>query len=128
MYTNPDPVEFPTIPEIANAMFSGGLTYLQANNNNANIRRIKQRIEQLERVEAAPEHPPVEGEGWRIWEDRDENRLFICHDSKPSAEVRTHLKRHGFRWNRYAGAWSRMLNGAAWANAEYLAEQGKLDL
>jgi hypothetical protein len=68
--------------------------------------------------------PPPIG---KHWEDRDENRLFITHDSKPSAQVRQALKRHGFRWNRYAVAWSRLLNGAAWSNAEYLAENGLLD-
>ena len=96
-------------------------------NQGAEIRRISQRIEALARAEAAPDHPAIEGEGWRIWEDRDENRLFICHDAKPAGEVRDNLKRWGFRWNRYAGAWGRLLNATAWRNAEYLATEGLLD-
>lgn len=40
VYTNPDPVEFPTITEIADAMFIGGLVYLQTGNNNANIKML----------------------------------------------------------------------------------------
>ncbi len=96
-------------------------------NIGSEIRRLEQRIKELEQAEALPDHAPIEGDGWRIWEDRDENRLFIAHDSKPSVGVRAALKRHGFRWNRYATAWSRMLNSAAWANAEHLAHNGHLD-
>ena len=96
-------------------------------NQSAEIRRLEQRIKGLEQAETLPNHAPIEGEGWRVWEDKDENRLFIAHETKPSAEVRAALKRHGFRWNRYAVAWSRMLNNSAWANAEYLAQNGLLD-
>ena len=96
-------------------------------NIGAEIRRLEQRIEDLGRAEAMPDREAIEGDGWRVWEDRDENRLFIAHDAKPSAEVRTALKRHGFRWNRYATAWSRLLNESAWANSKYLAENGLLD-
>ena len=96
-------------------------------NVGSEIRRLEQRIKDLEQAEALPDHDPIEGDGWRIWEDKDENRLFISHDSKPSAEVRAALKRHGFRWNRYATAWTRMLNSSAWANAEYLAQNRHLD-
>ena len=96
-------------------------------NIGSEIRRLEQRMKDLEQAEAMPDRAAIEGEGWRIWEDKDENRLFIAHDCKPSAEIRTALKRHGFRWNRYATAWSRMLNEPAWANAKYLAENGLLD-
>ncbi len=96
-------------------------------NIGSEIRRLEQRIKDLGQAEAMPDREAIEGTGWRIWEDRDENRLFIAHDAKPSAQVRTALKRHGFRWNHYATAWSRMLNESAWANAKYLAENGLLD-
>ena len=96
-------------------------------NIGSEIRRLEQRIEDLKKAEAMPGREAIEGEGWRVWEDRDENRLFIAHDAKPPAEVRTALKRHGFRWNRHATAWTRLLNESAWANAKYLAENGLLD-
>lgn len=107
-------------------MFRAPYTYT-ITNIGSEIRRLEQRIESLAQAEAMPDHPPIDGDGWRIWEDRDENRLFIAHDSKPSADIRAALKRHGFRWNRYATAWSRMLNGVAWTNAEYLVSNGYLD-
>ncbi len=96
-------------------------------NIGSEIRRLEQRIEGLEKSDAMPDREAIEGKGWRIWEDRDENRLFIAHDDKPSTQVRAALKRHGFRWNRYATAWSRLLNESAWANAKYLTENGLLD-
>ncbi len=96
-------------------------------NTGAEITRVKQRIEALQQAETTPDHEPIEGDGWRIWEDKDENRVFISHDAKPPAEIRANIKRHGFRWSRYAGAWSRMLNNSAWHNAEYLATNGLLD-
>ena len=99
----------------------------ELSNNNANIRRIKGRIQQLEAAAKAPEREAIEGNGWKVWEDRDENRVFICHDAKPSTEVRQSLKSQGFRWNRHAGAWSRLLNNAGWYAAVYLATNGKLD-
>lgn len=37
---NPDPVEFPTIPEIAEAMWTGGLSHLVTANSNANLRKL----------------------------------------------------------------------------------------
>lgn len=39
---NPDPVEFPTVTQVANALFpSGGLTWLQTHNANASIMMLK---------------------------------------------------------------------------------------
>jgi hypothetical protein len=38
--TSPDPVEWPTVEEVANSLFPGGLTWLANNNNNASIRRF----------------------------------------------------------------------------------------
>ncbi len=37
---NQDPVEFPTIPEIADSMWTGGLSHLVTNNSNANMRKL----------------------------------------------------------------------------------------
>ena len=48
-------------------------------NIGSEIRRLEQRIKDLERAEAMPDREAIEGEGWRVWEDRDENRLFVAH-------------------------------------------------
>lgn len=38
---NPDPVIFPSIAQIANSTFSGGLSWLATHNNNANVKVLK---------------------------------------------------------------------------------------
>lgn len=42
-----------------------------------------------------------------------ENRLQIIHDEKPSVEVRSRLKQHGFHWSPMQGAWQRQLTRSA---------------
>lgn len=39
--SNPDPVIMPTVNQVADKLFPGGLTYLQNNNSNASIRRLR---------------------------------------------------------------------------------------
>lgn len=77
---------------------------------------MKERIAELEARDVrreASEPKALVGEGWRIVEDFDENRIRLFFDAKPDAEVRTSLKRHGFRWARSVGAWQRQLTDSA---------------
>jgi len=75
-------------------------------NNNAEIRRIKSRIEDLQRkAEQAPE--TWTGEGWTAESDLDENRIRIYFDGKPDEETRRILKGYGFRWSPKNTAWQR---------------------
>ena len=97
-------------------------------NNSGNMRRIEQRIEQLERV-AVAETKEVEHEsGVRVVENVEANRVQLFFPGKPSDEVRSELKSSGFRWSPSEGAWQRHLNGAGkWAAqrvVEYLNKQG----
>ena len=78
-------------------------------NNNQNIRRIKQRIEELEKIKG------TEFEGWtfdggEVVIDKEDNRVKIIYDSKPDEGVRANLKANGFHWSRYNMAWQRQLN------------------
>ncbi|CAP44115.1 DUF3560 domain-containing protein [Bordetella petrii] len=81
-------------------------------NNNANIRRIGQRIKQLQ---ADQERAPVsiQGTGYAYAEDVEENRVMFMFEGKPDKSTREILKRHGFRWSPTRGAWVRQLNNAA---------------
>lgn len=98
--------------------FCGRIGYpsFELTNNNANIRRIRGRIAELEKRQT--EAPP---EGWtfnggKVEVNTAENRLQIFFDGKPEAEVRETLKRNGFRWAPSQGAWQRQLtNNALWA-------------
>lgn len=80
-------------------------------NNNANIRRIKQRLEQLERTRNR-ESKNYEFDGLRVAENIEDNRVQFLFDGKPAAEVRAILKQQGFRWAPSVGAWQRQLTPA----------------
>jgi hypothetical protein len=78
-------------------------------NNSAEIRRVKQRIEQL--IAAANAEHWEEDHGiCRVIENADENRVQLIFDGKPPQETRDVLKRYGFRWSKRNGAWQRLLN------------------
>lgn len=84
-------------------------------NNNANIRRIEQRIKDLEARRQA-EAVEVAGVGYTYKEDPDENRVMFVFDGKPAVEVRDVLKRHAFKWSPTRDAWVRQLTGSGkWA-------------
>lgn len=87
-------------------------------NLGANIRRVKERIEELEAKAEEPPRAALEGRGCRIEEDQAENRIRFIFDTKPDSAVRETLKREGFRWSPTVGAWQRQLNSAGRAAAE----------
>jgi Domain of unknown function (DUF3560) len=91
-------------------------------NNGANIRRIKQRIEQLEKA-GQVEAKEIQGEGYRLEQSPEENRIMFVFDAKPAEAVRQLLKSNGFRWSPTRGAWVRFLNGAGKAAANYVIQK-----
>lgn len=95
-----------------------GFADYQLSNNNANIRRMKQRIDELKKAKSKPASADVrvEAHGATIVENKDENRLQIVFDGKPPVELRDRLKSRGFRWAPSQGAWQRQLTAdARWA-------------
>jgi len=80
-------------------------------NNNANIRRMKQRIESLKLTETQ-ETKEIEYDNFKIVENANENRIQFIFDGKPDFETRTILKQAGFKWSPYNMAWQRHLNNA----------------
>jgi hypothetical protein len=94
-------------------------------NNGANIRRIKQRIEQLEVKSETSEFKETEhlGGALVVREDPTANRVQLVFSSKPEESTRTMLKGAGFRWSPTEGAWQRHLNGAGIAAANYIAQK-----
>lgn len=73
-------------------------------NNNANIRRLKGRIAEVSRTKAVVGFE-VEGENARLEDCPAENRVRLYYSGKPSEEVRTRLKRMGFRWTPSLECW-----------------------
>jgi hypothetical protein len=82
-------------------------------NNNANIRRLKDRIEKLgAQAQVAHQEPRVtQAEGFSVVENFAINRLQVKFPEKPSQDVRDILQGHGFRWSSEQTAWQRMLSG-----------------
>ena len=93
----------------------------ELSNNNANIRRMKQRLAGLERAEACQSAEYVI-HGVKVIENTQDNRLQLFFSKKPSAETRKRLKSNGFRWARSIGAWQRQLNTLG-NNARFYAER-----
>ncbi|MBU3173253.1 hypothetical protein [Clostridium estertheticum] len=81
-------------------------------NSNGRMKGIKDRITRLEKLaekETSEVDPSIETEinGIKIIDNVESNRLQILFNCKPGVEVRTKLKKHGFRWSPSNGAWQR---------------------
>ena len=87
----------------------------QLQNNNANIRRLKERLAHLSAVKAKPS-TEREVAGVRVVEDTEAVRLRLFFPGKPAPAIIAELKARGFRWAPSEGAWQRQLSNAArWA-------------
>ncbi|NFL43166.1 hypothetical protein FDB61_15875 [Clostridium botulinum] len=86
------------------------------NNSSARIRSIKKRIERLEKLslqETKEIKPVSQVEGIKIVDNVEANRLQIIFDFKPDSDIRTKLKKNGFRWSPRNGAWQRFRSPVA---------------
>jgi hypothetical protein len=103
-----------TARELLKPDFCGRLGFAgyATTNNNANIRRMKKRLEELQ-VTATQETIEIQVGEVQIIDNTEDNRVQVFFPGKPSEEVRDFLKSHGFRWARSVGAWQRHRN--AWA-------------
>ena len=92
-------------------------------NNGAEIRRIKQRIKDLQKAqerEDEAEDIKTDLYTYRI----EDNRVQFVFDGKPEPVVRGILKRYAFRWSPSRGAWVRQ----ATANGIYAAKSVRKEL
>jgi hypothetical protein len=89
-----------------------GFASYSLTNNNANIRRTRERLEQLERNAAKPIQT-VQAEGVRIEQDPPANRVRLYFDEKPDYSTRDKLKAGGFRCAPSTGAWQAYNNNRA---------------
>ncbi len=101
----------------------------ELSNNNANIRRLRQRLAEVEaaaaRREASGDAETTETEydGFTVCEDADMNRVQIIFPGKPDEGTRSVLKSCGFRWAPSVGAWQRQLNAnGRWAAQRVVAQ------
>ena len=97
-----------------------GYADFELTNNNANIRRVKERIAELEKraafqtrreEEAGTANKDIVVGDVIFRENADINRVQIIFPGKPDQTTRDLLSASGFRWSRTEGAWQRQLNG-----------------
>ena len=92
----------------------------ELSNNNAEIRRVRQRIESLTRANEVA-YVGWEFDGGHVEANRDQGRLQVFFDGKPEADARQQLKENGFRWAPSVGAWQRLLNDNAYRASDRIA-------
>lgn len=97
--------------EIMEPDFCGrvGFASYALQNNNANISRVKQRIELLKKQQSEETKTFIIND-IKVVDDVDENRLKIFFNSIPPAETRQQLKSNGFRWSPRNGCWQSYRN------------------
>lgn len=112
------------IAELRAPDFAGRIGYpaYALQNNNANIRRIRERVEELKKRQTEPAPEGWEFDGGRVVVNTDENRLQIIFDGKPDADLRAELKSEGFRWAPSQGAWQRQLTDNAFRAARRIEQ------
>lgn len=94
-------------------------------NNNATIKRTRERVAALEAEAAraaAGGTEDYEGKGYTLRENTDICRIQFIFDGKPNDDVRSLLKSHGFKWSPREGAWQRLLNDNARSAAACIAQ------
>ncbi len=114
-----------------------GFKTFELSNNNAEIRRLRQRVDALESQSAAAKSTggseSVAFEDGHIELDHAAGVLRIKHDEKPPQETIRALKGKGFRWSPKNQAWQRKLTPSARYDAEDITgaslsnDSGKLD-
>lgn len=78
-------------------------------NNNANIRRIEERIKQIAAMKEA-ESSEISVGDIRIVDNTEESRYQIFFPGKPSKETIAALKSHGYRWTPSKTCWQAYRN------------------
>ncbi len=104
--------------EVLKPDFAGriGFADFETKNNGANIRRMQGRLAALEHAHAEPA-AEVEGEHARLEDCPADNRVRLFFPDKPAVDVRTRLKRSGFRWAPSLGCWQAYRNDGTIATA-----------
>ncbi len=107
----------------------GGIGYAQFSltNNNANIKRVRDRIA---RIKAEREAPTIQGwkfDGGEVIANHDADRLQIVFDEKPNIEKRACLRKAAFKWSPRFSAWQRQLTRNAYRAAKNLLANSPFD-
>lgn len=103
------------IPESAlSEVRRGYIEGFKLTNNNANIKRVRERIAALEnRIDFQNTFEGIEFEGGSVVVE--DGRIKVFNDTKPGREIIDLFKQSGFRWSPHWKCWTRQLTGNAMA-------------
>lgn len=90
----------------ANKRTKGSYPGFVLQNNSANIRRMKERLAELQTKEATPSSD-IKFAGGRILDNAEADRVQILFDAIPDQATRDRLKGNGWRWSPAMHAWQR---------------------
>ena len=90
-------------------------------NRNAEINRLKKRIEQLRQVDGM-KHIEIPFDGGVLVTNEDVNRVQIIFDAQPDETIRARLKANGFRWAPSERAWQTQRTPAALRRAKLILD------
>lgn len=98
-----------------------GFADYELTNNNANIKRMKDRLAVVGRDQSR-ETVEKQGENGIRYEDSPaDNRVRLFFTGKPDEAVRSDLKAHGFRWTPSLGCWQAYRNWRSLPKAKAVA-------
>jgi hypothetical protein len=97
-----------------------GFAAYQLTNNNANIKRMKGRLRIIERDQHSVDTQHV-GENATLEDCPADNRIRLFFEGKPAEEIRTQLKKNGFRWTPSKGCWQSYRNRHSMETAKQIA-------
>lgn len=86
-----------------------GVPGYEIRNRNANIRRLKQRLEKIKRAKSI-EDKVIEGSEIKVEISHADNRVRIFFPGKPGRDEREEMKKNGFRWTPSLGCWQAYVN------------------
>ena len=96
---------------------------IDTQNISAEIRRVKERIESIQKAKATPSinkgYSSAKAGAFGYEENTESMRSNFKFDGKPSDEVRSVLKSHGYKWSPKTGTWTRQLT----PNSKYAARR-----
>lgn len=100
-----------------------GFPQYRLTNNSANIRRMRERLAELEKKASAKTKEVERPDGIRVVENAEADRLQIFFPGKPDSATIQKLKSRAFKWAPSNGCWQRQLTeNARWAAKQVLAD------
>lgn len=116
------------IKELREPDFCGRVGYppYMLQNNNANIHRVEGRLREL-KVAKERGSRKEENRYFRVVENTEIMRLQIFFDEKPVQDIRSILKKNGFKWSSKNGCWQRQLTDNARYSLERIKKEIKTD-